>query len=148
MAFADYAEFLEPLVLPIRGKKYTIPPISLEAGLTMSTIAEGGKSNLTDDEFNRLVLGATYEEMRADAVSEDAILRAVLTAWAEYKSGRVAAELIWKTGGDPKALQAQVELLTNRATKRKASKPSPSTGAANTTKRPASTSGTRKSPKK
>lgn len=144
MAFADYVEFLEPFVLPIRGKEYTIPPISLEAGLTMSAIAEGEKSNLTDDEFNRLVLGSAYDEMRADAVSEDVILRAVLTAWAEYKYGRVAAELIWKTGGDPKAIEA----LTNRATRRKASKPSTSTAAAGTTKRPASTSGTRKSPKK
>ena len=151
MALPDYIEFLDPLKIPIRGKEYVIPPISFETGLRLTPLTEGvedAKKLIGNDEsFYRTALGTAYAEMVADSVPNDAIFRAVLTAWTDFKAGRGAAEIMWKTGGDPKAIQALTD-QANRATRRKAQKRSTSTGAANTTKRPASTSGTKTSPQK
>lgn len=141
MAFQDYTEFIEPLQLPIRGKLYTIPPMSHKDGLRLTPIllGEGIPEGMTDVELLQITLGAAGVEMESDAVPPAAIDRAMMTAIAEYKFGRGAAEVMWKTGGDPKAIQA----LTNRAQRRTVSKQSPSTGEADTTKPPAVTSGTR-----
>jgi hypothetical protein len=148
MAFADYTEYLEPLELPIRGKRYTIPPMSFESGLRLAPLLEGKPvEGLDDDELEALLLGSAAAEMRADNVPADAFNRAYLTALAEYKFGRDAAEIMWATGGDPKAIEAQAKARANRA-QRRASKRSPSTAEATTTKRPASTSTTRTSRKK
>lgn len=163
MAFAEYTEFIEPMVLPIRGKRYTIPPMSLETGLKLAPLLEGKVpdwvAELGDEfDFEATVLGEAADEMRADGVQPAVITRACLAAFAEYKNGRATAELVWKTGGDPKAIEAymqdmmaQLQGTTNRETRRKvakASKPSPDTGAASTTKRPASSSTTKKSRRK
>ncbi|GAB3389146.1 hypothetical protein GCM10027568_10990 [Humibacter soli] len=129
MAFQDITEFLEPLELPMRGKTYTIPPMTLEAGLRLRPLLSGETpEDLTDEEVVKLTLGATHREMVADGVPEAWIQRAILVAMAEFQSGRVAAELIWKTGGDPKAVQAEVRKTTNRAQRR-----SKRTAAASTT---------------
>jgi hypothetical protein len=147
MAFQDYTEFIEPLALPIRGKVYTVPPMSHKDGLRLTPIllGEGVPNGMTDAELLRITLGAAGIEMQADGVPADAIDRAMMTAIAEYKFGRGAAEVMWKTGGDPKAIQA----LTNRAQRRtKVPKQSPSTGEADMTKQPASTSTTKASRKK
>lgn len=129
MPFEDYTEFIEPLVLPIRGKGYTVPPMSLEAGLRLKPFLEGKiPEGITDDELAHLTLGAAYDEMVADTVPPAAIQRAMLTALAEYQSGRGAAEILWRTGGDPKAVESEVRKVTNRAQRR-----SKVTGAANTT---------------
>ena len=119
MAFEDYTEFIEPLELPIRGKTYRIPPMSLETGLRLKPFLEGKvPEGLTDADLSRLTLGDTFDEMVADGVPVEAQQRAMLVALAEYQSGRGAAELIWKTGGDPKAVEAEVRKLTNRAQRR------------------------------
>ncbi|MGN7799048.1 DUF7426 family protein [Leifsonia sp. 22587] len=134
MSLPDYTDFLDPLELPIRGKKYVIPPMSFETGLRLNALAEGAEDapKLTDPEFYQMVLGDVYAEMLADKVPSDAIYRACLTAWTEYNSGRAAAEIIWKTGGDPKAIEALMP-KPNRASRRKASKPSTRTAAATKT---------------
>jgi hypothetical protein len=148
LAFADYTEFLEPLELPIRGKRYTIPALSFEDGLRLAPLLEGKPvEGIEDEEIEALLLGSAAAEMRADGVPGDAINRAYLTALAEYKFGRDAAEIMWATGGDPKAIEARVKAATNRS-QRRASKQSPSTGEATTTKRPGSTSTTKASRKK
>lgn len=129
MPFEDYTEFIEPLVLPIRGKGYTVPPMSLETGLRLKPFLEGKiPEGITDDEVAHLTLGTAYDEMVADSVPAEAVQRAMLVALAEFQSGRAAAEILWRTGGDPKAVQAEVRKVTNRAQRR-----SKSTGAANTT---------------
>jgi len=130
MAFADYTEFIEPLELPIRGKTYRIPAMSLETGLRLKPFLSGQvPKGMTDAKLAQLTLGDAYDEMTADSVPVDAINRAMLVALAEYQSGRAAAELIWKTGGDPKAVEAEVKRVTNRAQRR-----SKSSAGAGTTK--------------
>lgn len=150
MPFDDYNEVeTDPLVLPINGKKYTIPEVNIADGIRFTEVVEGDASKtMTDEEFFRTFLGSTYDEMLADNVPGGAVHRAASAALADFQSGRALAEIMWKTGGDPKGLQELVDsfIPPNRSARR-ASKPSTSTAAANTTKRPGSTSGTRKSPK-
>lgn len=150
MAFEDLDELVEPLALPIRGKTYTLPRVSLEDGIRLKSVFDGNPDpTLTDEIVNGILLGPVHQELTADGVSDEWVGRVILTAMADLKSGRVQAEIMWKTGGDPKAIGAlMVSLAPNRAARRKASKSSTSTGAADTTKPPASTSGTKTSRKK
>jgi len=104
--------------------------MSLETGLRLKPFLSGEvPAGMTDAELAQLTLGDAYDEMTADSVPVDAINRSMLVALAEYQSGRAAAELIWKTGGDPKAIQAEVRKVTNRAQRR-----SKSSAGAGTTK--------------
>lgn len=130
MPFEDYTEFIEPLELPIRGKLYRVPAMTLDAGLRLKPFLEGKiPEGITDEELARLTLGDTYDVMVADNVPAAAVQRAMLTALAEYESGRTAAEILWRTGGDPKAIESEVRKVTNRAQRRLKS-----TGAVNGTK--------------
>ena len=144
MPFEDLTQLVEPLALPIRGKTYVLPTVSLEDGLLLKSVLDGHPDpSLVDGQVNRILLGDALTEMNSDGVSDEWVGRALLTAMADFKSGRFQAELMWKTGGDPKALDDLV-----KPPNRKARRASTSTGAAGTTKPPASTSGMRKSPKK
>ena len=146
MPFEDLAQLVEPLALPIRGKTYTLPVVSLEDGILLRSVFDGKPDpSLTDGLVNKILLGDALAEMVADGVSDEWVGRVLLTAMADLKSGRFQAELMWRTGGDPKALDQVVRSL---APNRKARRASTSTGAAGTTKPPASTSGTRTSRKK
>lgn len=146
MAFEDLTEFIEPLILPIRGKKYTLPAVSFDDGVRVRAALDGRPDpTLTDERLHEILLGAAEQEMVADGVSSEFRGRAYMTAMSDFLHGRFAAEVMWKTGGDPKAIAALTAPL-NRAARRKAQKPS--TGAAVTTKPPASTSGTKTSRKK
>lgn len=125
--FTDFNELYEPLVLPINGKQYTIPPVSFDAGARINGIVDGTEK-LGDEDFFRLILGAVFDEMLTDKVPAAAINRAGQTALADFKYGRAMAETMWKTGGDPKAIQELVAPKPNRAARR-----SKGTGAANKT---------------
>lgn len=125
--FTDFNELYEPLVLPINGKQYTVPAASFDAGTQINGIVEHGAEQLGDEDFFRLILGAVFDEMRADNVPSTAITRAAQTALADFKYGRAMAETMWKTGGDPKAIQALAP-KPNRAARR-----SKGTAAANKT---------------
>lgn len=146
MPFEDLDQLVEPLALPIRGKTYTLPKVSVDDGILLRSVFDGKPDpSLTDGVVNRILLGDTLAEMVADGVSDEWVGRVLLTAMADLKSGRFQAELMWRTGGDPKALDQVVKSL---APNRKARRASTSTGAAGTTKPQASTNGTRKSRKK
>lgn len=114
--FTDFNELYEPLVLPINGKKYTIPPVSFDAGTKINGIVDGAEK-LSDEVFFRLVLGDQFDEMHTDNVPAAAITRAAQTALADFKYGRAMAETMWKTGGDPKAIQENAP-KPNRAARR------------------------------
>lgn len=148
MAFEELTELVEPLELPIRGKRYTLPQVSLEDGLRVTAALNGRPDpELTDDKIRVILLGDSEEQMKADGVSAEWRGRAYLTAMSDFLHGRAAAEIMWRTGGDPKAIQALTESVApNRAARRK--KASTSTDAGNTTKPRASTSGTKTSRKK
>lgn len=140
MPFKDYQELADPLVLPIKGKKYTIPAVGLADGIKLTEgLDPESKTPMPDEEFHRILLGTAYDEMLADNIPGPALVRASLAALADFQRGRATAEVLWETGGDPKALTAWVKSTMNRASRRKAAQ-------AGTTKAPVSGSSTTKPP--
>jgi hypothetical protein len=146
MPFKDFSELVEPLVLPINGKQYTIPPVSMVDGIRFNTAADPnaaeGTEVILDPEFFEMFLGDTYRQMLADGVPGIAITRAAMTALADFQRGRTVAEVMWETGADPKALSEYLTAnLPNRAARRQGSKGS---GVAKSTRTRASSSGTKR----
>lgn len=146
MPFKDYSQVAEPLRLPINGKTYTIPPLTIAQGITLTEHLdpESTAAPMNDAEFTRFMLGDALDEMIADGVPDDARKRAVFTALADHQRDRSAAELMWETGGDPKAIQEAV-LRAQPQDHKPAATTRPA--AARTTKRPASGTGTKTSRK-
>lgn len=133
MDFPDYNEVVEPLVLPINGKKYTIAPIGLDAGVRLlEGLSPDTKKPLPDEEFYRLVLGDALDKMRADNVKQDAISRAAKAVLADHQRDRATALVFWKTGGDPKAIRelvtAALEASTSTTTVEEPTTPSQKSG--------------------
>jgi len=138
--FQDYLEVVEPLELPLNGKVYRIPEVSREDGIRfrMAVDEAEGFEPLTDEETFRIFLGSAYDEMIADKVSQAFIQRCLDTAMADHLSGRLVAEIMWTTGGDPKAVKQYVtDNAPNRAARR-----ATNTAAATTTKSPKRGNGT------
>jgi hypothetical protein len=135
MAFKDLEQFIEPLILPIRGKEYRIPALGSLDGIKLSEhLANPAESPMTNVEFQKFMLGDVYDEMLADNLPPGYIARAALTALADIQGSRGAAEVMWETGGNPKAVQ-EWTIAAQAATTPPAAAP--------TTKRPASGTGTR-----
>lgn len=139
--FEDYDTFSAgPLEFPYRGKTYTVTLPDFDTGATLTRITSGEDTEFRAkpvQEIWKLLLGPTWDEMVTDRVPFTFIARCGLTALTDFQYGRDLAKAAWKAGGDPKALQAYLptepEPSGNRATKRAASKRSPSTGGANET---------------
>lgn len=107
--FSDFDDFATPpLVLPIRGKKYTVPPMGIKTGLILLRAVdhdpEAEALLSVGEALFRAVLGTTYDEMLADDVPMEAVDRAAITAMVDFKHGRTAAFICWRTGQDPEAL--------------------------------------------
>jgi hypothetical protein len=137
MAFRAFEEITGPIMLPIRGKNYTLPAVSLTDGVAMHRAAAGGEAFPLED-LLRAILGDVREEMVKDGVPAGVIDRALWTGVADFQSGREAAELVWEHGV-PKEILANLlaplqEALTPPAE-------------ASTTKPPASGNGTTKATK-
>ncbi|SNS43745.1 hypothetical protein SAMN06309944_0254 [Micrococcales bacterium KH10] len=148
MALKEFDEFLEePLVLPIGGKKYVVPPVDAISGIRLSETfyaARTGKENTDVDDDTELdiykqALGTAYDELVADKVPFPALVRAGKTAMYDFLAGRSTAEKFWNTGalGEPVATQEVAP----------AKKTSKRTGAASKTPSRASTTGTKSRPK-
>ena len=89
--FTDFNELVKPLVLPIGGKQYTIPPVSFDAGARVHGLIED-PANHNEEEFFRLLLGVeVFEQMRNDNAPSAAIARAAYTALADFKYGRAVS---------------------------------------------------------
>ena len=132
-AYEDWAP--EPLAFPIAGKTYTVAPTSWDAGVKLTQILAGTGDVPTDpDEQNRLLMGGTWDEMKADNIPHGALSRAALTCLIDFRMGREAAEAYWNSGIVPGEAPAPKGATST------------STGAATTTKPPASTSGTTSHP--
>jgi hypothetical protein len=139
VSFKDLEQFIEPLILPIRGKEYRIPPLGSIDGMKLSEhLANPAESAMTNVEFQTLMLGDVYEQMIADNLPPAYIARAALTALADIQGSRGAAEVMWETGGDPKAVKGMVDSLRDAMTP---------PAVATTTKRRATGTGTRTSRK-
>lgn len=126
MPFKDLDDFEQNLlVLPLHGKEYTIPSVRYDDGIRLSLMFEKQEAGekfeeIPPDEFNRLMLGTAYDELRADNISWADMRRVVLTVTADFRRGRAVAEVIWETEGDPKAIESWVKANTNRAQRRTA----------------------------
>jgi hypothetical protein len=114
MAFRDYYELADPLVLPIRAKNYEIPPAAADDIVRwrrfvdkMNEARESGVQISPDDvilteDYLRMFLGTTLDEMRADGVHPGVIEHAAATASTDTMANREAAERVWNSI-DPKA---------------------------------------------
>lgn len=137
MAFRDITEILGPIVLPIRGKTYTLPVLTIAQGLTLRAVLDkDDETTLDDDGFYALLLGDALHEMEADGVGPDVIARAAFVGLADWQSGRPAAEILWETGVDPKVLTAHMKKLeTATSTDAETTTPSPTPGNGTSTPR-------------
>jgi len=129
MALRPLEDILGPLIVPVRGKEYTLPAVTLSDGLKLHASRNNG-SPLDAGELYRIILGDTHEQMLTDNVPGDVIDRVFLTAYTDFTSGRDSAEEVWENGL-PKALRdAAKEVLKTLP------------GGASTTQPPASGNGT------
>lgn len=146
MAFKNFEEITAPLVLPIGPKEYTIPSIGIADGirLTDHLSPDSKEPPMTNEQFRRLILGSAYDEMIADNAPSLAVALAAQTALVDHQTGRAAAEIFWETGGDPKGMTKVLEDAKEALVQAATTPPA----AANTTKRRASGSGTKTSPKR
>lgn len=131
MALRAYEDIVGPLIIPARGKEYTLPTVSLSDGVKLhAALSNGGE--LDAGELERILLGDAKQAMVDDRVGGDVIDRALLAALTDFQQGREGAEEVWENGV-PKAMrEAAKELLTLMN----------STAAESTTPPQASTSGT------
>jgi hypothetical protein len=133
MALRPYEELApEPLAFPINGKVYTVPPVGYREGLRLTEMIQTGPTGKFEESAEdvwRMVLGPTYDQMKADNVPGDALARAAFTALTDFQFGRDAAEVVWESGLDPKA-------LSEAMAKRTAAKPPASTRSRSTASAP------------
>ena len=97
------------LAFPIGEKVYEVPPMPYQSMLAIMNAKAGKPSALDDAEGDalwRLLMSTAYDEMVADNVPGEALTRAGYAALAFFEAGTEAAEQIWESGVDPKALKA------------------------------------------
>lgn len=129
----------DQLEFPIGGKTYVVPELSYQSMLTLERAKAGEKTHLDDappEETWRIVLGHVWDDMVADDVPGEALMRAGLAALAFFQFGLETAEAIWESGVDPKALTEAMRAAQAGSTQ------SPSTAAASSTRKRASSTGT------
>jgi len=113
MPFEDYSELVgKPIVLPIAGKKYVLPPVSAEAGVELLDVLrnpDGENAKARDDtglhSIKMLLSDELVEKMLSDGVPYEAILRASVVQMADFLYGRQEAEDVWKQS----AMHVQVQ---------------------------------------
>lgn len=142
MGFESWESFNDDrIALPFNGKVYVLPQMPAKVAMWFRAMQANAKaktplSKMTDVEQARAILGGAYDEMVADDVPDLMVARAVQVAIADWRLGRVTAEIVWRDGvADPKAV-AEKLIQAIAAT------PSPSTGEDDATQKPASSSTT------
>lgn len=140
--------------LPINGKTYEVQPISADAGLRFQEVMavahkakkaqDAGKDYTPDDadievlddqgehDMYRDALGDAHDAMVADGVTFDELKLAALYVIFHAINGPDFAELYWNAGGKAPAPNREARRMATRTR----------TGAATTTKKPASRTGT------
>lgn len=141
----------DELVLPVGGKKYRIPEVDAETGLWCQRIAglarKHGKgedishqlANLDDDEERDLysrMLGPVLDELTEDGIPWPKVQHIARTTLVWVVAGKAAAAVAWSLGGAPAP-------APNRAARRGTATPA----AARSTRKPASESGTTRTPR-
>jgi hypothetical protein len=144
---------LRPLIFPIGDKEYAVPPVDIDRGWAMTEIFQSTEAQLAKSKqdssylFRLAMTDEVWEQMRADGVPSHDAFRAGMAAVVHFQTltantgpdaadlAENAAEAVWESGIDPKAVMAYLtaQQPTNRSTRR---------AAARTTKTPASGAGT------
>lgn len=153
MTLRDLASFLDDdaLEIPVDGKTYRFESPDGETGLFLAglaqlaekaargeqlTVEEFAKLKLSDEQendFMRMVLGGTLDEMVADGVKWTKIQRVNRYAYAYFALGPEAADRLLQSG----ALAGEAPAPVNRSARRAASR-----AGATSTRKAASTAGT------
>jgi hypothetical protein len=132
MALRPYEDIIGPLIIPVRGKEYTLPTISLQDGLRIHAAASKGE-DLSLNELTEIVLGEAKDAMLADGVPTSVVDRALWAGIADFQAGREKAEQVWEYGVPKEVLEELATVLQAQMTP---------TDAETTTPPPASGTGT------
>lgn len=142
MALRPYEEVIGPLVIPVRGKEYPLPTISMQDGLRMHSAAHGGE-DLSLEELTVIILGDARQQMLDDGVPLAVIDRALWAGIADYQQGREAAELVWERGVPKEVLEELKKILTQAQTTPPAAESTTPQPASGTTTKPRKAPGSR-----
>jgi len=134
MALRPYEEIVGPLVIPVRGKHYTLPTISLEDGLRMHAATNGGDLSL--EELTTIILGDARQQMLDDGVPVAVIDRALWAGIADYQQGREQAEQVWEHGVPKAVLEELTRVLAQAQTTPADAAPTTPLPASGTTTKP------------
>ncbi len=115
MALRPYEDIIGPLVIPVRGKEYTLPTVSLQDGLRMHAAARGGE-DLSLEDLTVIILGDARQQMLDDGVPVAVIDRALWTGIADFQQGREHAEQVWERGVPKAVLEEMVKVLAQAQT--------------------------------
>ena len=135
MALRPYEEIIGPLVIPVRGKEYPLPPVSLQDGLRLHAAAHGGDT-VTLEEMTTIILGDTRQQMLDDGVPISVIDRALWAGIADYQQGREMAEHVWERGVPKEVLENLVTVLAQAQTTPPAAESTTPPPASGTTTKP------------
>ena len=135
MAFTALGELLDdclelPVGEPGRERIYRVPAPSAVTGLRVQRLVTAAGRAADGGEVDADLLGTAYNDLLAAGVSWPVLKHCAITAMVWIAQDRDAAETYWNAAGDPS------RLAPNRAARRNRS------GGANSTRNPASTSGT------
>ena len=106
MALRPYEELVGPLIVPVRGKEYPLPAVSMTDGLRIHAAGSGGGS-ISIVELTEIILGDTKQVMLDDGIPPAVIDRALWAGLADFQAGREAAEQVWEHGV-PKAVMEEM----------------------------------------
>jgi len=131
----------EPLIFPVNGKQYEIPPVGYLRGLRLSGMLNGTDHTMeaeSPDVLWEFILGDVWAQMKADDAPLEAMNRVAFATLTDFQLGREAAEKVWESGIPPEALAAVQAAIQEKT----AQPPQSSTVAAPKTRPRASSSGT------
>lgn len=111
MAFRSLEEVLGPIVLPIKGKTYTLPTVSLSDGVRLHAILRQEDTTASLQDVYDILLGDVQHQLRADGVGPDTTDRVFFTALADFQTDREGAEKVWENGIPKVAVAALYEAV-------------------------------------
>src|SRR5450830_165710 len=113
MALRPYEDIVGPLIIPVRGKHYALPTISLQDGLRMHAAGKN-EAEISIDELTKIILGDAHQQMLDDGVPLAVIDRALWAGIADFQQGRETAEQVWEHGA-PQAVIDELQKAIQQA---------------------------------
>jgi len=130
MALRPYEELVGPLIVPVRGKEYPLPAVTMADGLRIHA-AGTNSGSIALGELTEIILGDAQQAMLDDGIPPAIIDRALWAGLADFQAGREAAEQVWEHGVPKAVLEELMKIVLTAAT-------TTPPAAESTTKRPAS----------